>query len=561
MILPSILVALLGVICLRTNVIANEEEARAAAFLAATEAEGAARANQVVLSEWAYATNITESTQRAKIAISKEYAKYQKESWRLQQQYHWQEFKNETLRRRFQLGSVLGSAALSDDDYAEYEESVSSMQSAWNRARICDFHQPEKCDVPLRPDIYELLATSRNEAELKHVWVQFRQATGNTTRPQFENYVRLINKAARANNFSNAAEMWLHSYEADDFRDQVTALWQQIKPLYLQLHAYVRRHLRERYGDNVVRSRGPIPAHLLVAEEYFTSLGLSEMPETFWNRSELVKPTDGREFECQASAWDFYDAQDFRIKQCTTVTQDEFYTVHHEMGHVQYFLQYKHQPIAFRSGANPGFHEAVGDVISLSVSTAKHLRAVGLLDEAINHLFLVALDKIAFIPSALMMDEWRWDVFEGRAQPEEYNCHWWKLRELYQGVEPTVDRSEEDFDPGSKYFVSYIIQFQFHRSLCNAAGQHGPLHECDIYRSTEAGELLGRMLQLGASKPWPDAMEIVTGQRHMDATAVREYFAPLETWLAAENERTGEYLGWEATEKRCVQTKEELIHI
>nr|CAD7586834.1 unnamed protein product [Timema genevievae] len=253
-----------------------------------------------------------------------------------------------------------------------------------------------------------------------------------------------------------------------------------------------------------------------LAEEFFISLNLSAMPASFWDNSILEKPKD-RDLVCHASAWDFYDGKDFRIKQCTRVDMNDLLTAHHEMGHIQYYIQYKHQPKVYKRGANPGFHEAVGDVMSLSVSTPKHLRKVGLLDAnsvddyeaTINYLYLQGLQKVAFLPSALLMDLWRWDVFKGHTTSDRYNCDWWKLREKYQGVEPATHRTEDNFDPGAKYhiiasvpyiryFVSYVIQFQFHRSLCEKAGQFDPedpeskpLHECDIYQSTEAGNLLG----------------------------------------------------------------------
>ncbi|KAF4527176.1 hypothetical protein B566_EDAN006101 [Ephemera danica] len=559
--------------------------------------------NKATLAEWAYDSNITEHNLKNKLAVSQESAKFFKEKWTQLIKFPWQQFSDPDLKRQFKIGSVLGNAILSEEEYKKYEETVK---------------------------LTELLMSSRNEKELKHIWVEWRKASGEKVRGLYKDYVDLSNKAATLNNFTDASALWLRSYEASDFRDQISTLWDQLQPLYQQLHAYVRRHLRAKYGDDVIKSRGPIPAHLLgnmwaqtwsnikdfmlpypnrpstdvtpnmvkqgytplkmfkLSEQFFTSLNLSAMPESFWEKSILEKPADGRELVCHASAWDFYDAKDFRVKQCTRPTQRQFFTAHHEMGHVQYFLQYKHQPVTYRTGANPGFHEAVGDVMSLSVSTPKHLRAIGLLDEAnseedkeaereatINHLFSTALDKIAFLPFAYMLDLWRWDVFEGRTQPEEYNCAWWRLREKYQGLEPPVHRSEEDFDPAAKYhvvasvpyiryFVSFVIQFQFHKALCEKAGQlegGAPLHECDIYKSTAAGNLLGDMLQLGSSKPWPEAMALVTGQPRMDAGALREYFAPLETWLKAENERTGEFIGWEKSTKYCVQTREELSRL
>lgn len=251
-----------------------------------------------------------------------------------------------------------------------------------------------------------------------------------------------------------------------------------------------------------------------------------------------------------------------RIKQCTVVTMDDLITVHHEMGHVQYFLQYKDQPISFRDGANPGFHEAIGDVLALSVATPKHLQSIGLLDKVednaestINFLMSIALDKIAFLPFGFLMDQWRWKVFDGRISSSEYNKEWWNLRMKYQGLCPPVPRTEKDFDPGAKfhipanvpyirYFVSFVIQFQFHKGLCDAAGHKGPLHNCDIYQSKEAGKLLSDVMKMGFSKPWPEAMKIITGQPKMSVQPLMEYFNPLIEWLEKENKKNGDVLGW-----------------
>ncbi|XP_047100514.1 angiotensin-converting enzyme-like isoform X1 [Schistocerca piceifrons] len=604
------------------RVVDPEQEARQ--YLELLDKEYGRRANVETLAEWGYASNITDETLQYKLNVSAEHAKFQKQQWLETIKYPWHTYKDPDIRRQFQKYSVLGTAALSEEKFDKLEKLVSEMESIYSTAKVCDYNDATKCDLSLEPELTERLAESRDPKELSHIWVEWRHASGEKVRSQFEHYVALSNEAAVLNNFTDASAYWLKDYEAEDFQDQVKALWDQVKPLYQQLHAYVRRRLNEKYGDDVVNRRGPIPAHLLgnmwaqtwnnifdisvpfpgkqnidvteemvkqgytplrmfkLSEEFFVSLNLSAMPETFWKNSILEKP-EGRELICHASAWDFYDSKDFRIKQCTAVNMEDLFTAHHEMGHIQYFLQYKDQPFIYKEGANPGFHEAVGDVMALSVSTPKHLRKVGLLDGAstddpeatINYLYLQGLQKIVFLPFAYVVDLWRWAVFQGEITSDAYNCNWWKLRGQYQGIEPPVDRTEEDFDPGSKYhviasvpyiryFVSFIIQFQFHRALCIEAGEYDPqdeskpLHECDIYQSTKAGNLLSKMLQMGSSKPWPDAMEVVTGQRLMDASGLLEYFRPLHKWLEQENAKTSEYIGWDPTDKHCVQTRVEL---
>jgi peptidyl-dipeptidase A len=372
-----------------------------------------------------------------------------------------------------------------------------------------------------------------------------------------------------------------------------------VKPLYESLHAYVRRRLRETYGADVVPANGPIPAHLLgnmwaqewgniyplvapkdadsgidltaqlvakgvdeiemvrYGERFFTSMGFAPLPETFWERSQFVKPRD-REVVCHASAWDVDAQDDLRIKMCIEITAEEFQTIHHELGHNFYQRAYKHQPYLFQGSANSGFHEAIGDAIALSV-TPSYLVQVKLIDKEpdaaddIGLLLQQAMDKIAFLPFGLLVDQYRWKLFSGEIAPAQANAGWWELREKYQGIAPPVERSEADFDPGAKYhipanvsytryFLARILQFQFHKSLSEIAGVKGPVHRRSIYGSKKAGERLDAMLAMGASQPWPDALEALTGERQMDARAILDYFAPLQKWLDKQN--AGQPVGW-----------------
>ncbi|XP_053603621.1 angiotensin-converting enzyme-like isoform X1 [Plodia interpunctella] len=577
------------------------------------------RKNLVSKSEWAYTANISKENEERFIQVRLDVSKLDKQAWEETRMYKWQVWQDTTLKRMFKKYSELGVAALPDDKYTQLMRSVSGMEANYATSKICSYRDPNKCDLALEPDITEIFAKSQDPEELKYTWVEWHKQAGAKARHNFTQYVNLYNEAAKLNDYKDVADWWQADYEVPDFEAQMQELWVELKPLYQQLHAYVRKRLRDKYGDQVVSARGPIPAHLLgnmwaqtwnniesftrpypdkkesdvtqamkdqnytahkmfeMSDEFFRSLNLTAMPEKFWQNSIIEKPTD-REIVCHASAWDFYDGEDFRIKQCTTIDYEYFQTTHHEMGHVQYFLQYKDQPIVFRDGANPGFHEAVGDTIALSVSSPKHLRRVGLIngdteDEQteINQLYKMGIDKIVFLPFAYTLDLFRYGVFRGTTTPEDYNCHFWRLREELQGVEPPVNRTEEDFDAAAKYhvsanveyaryYVSFIIQFQFHRALCSHAGEYIPgditkkLVDCDIYQSIAAGNALSNMLKMGSSKPWPDAMEALTGQREMKADGLLEYFRPLHDWLTAENQRTGEYIGWESSNMQyCTQ--------
>jgi peptidyl-dipeptidase A len=454
-------------------------------------------------------------------------------------------------------------------------------------------------------DITRIMAASSNPGELLDVWKGWH-AISPPMRKDFARFVELSNKGARELGFRDTGAMWRAKYDMppDDFAKELDRLWGQVRPLYLSLHAYVRNRLREKYGDAVVPASGPIPAYLLgniwaqdwsniypsvappgsgrgydltsilkarktqptdmvrYGESFFKSLGFAPLPPTFWERSLFVKPRD-RDVVCHASAWDVDNVEDLRIKMCIDITAEDFTTVHHELGHNFYQRAYSKQPYLFRDSANDGVHEAIGDTIALSV-TPEYLVKIGLLDRApdsskdIGLLLARALEKVSFLPFGLLIDQWRWRVFSGEITPDQYNQAWWELRTKYQGIAPPPGRSELDFDPGAKYhvaanvpytryFLSFIMQFQFHRALakaagCPVAGSATPLSRCSIYGSKEAGEKLNKMLEMGLSRPWQEALYEMTGERDLDASAILDYFAPLQKWLDEQNK--GKPVGW-----------------
>lgn len=568
---------------------------------------------------WAFGSNLTDYNQRKKIEAATEHAAVAKTVALELRQYDYQSFRNEDLKRRFKKLTMLEKAALPEDKFKELFEAVASMEANYAKIKLCSYKNRTNCRLTLDPEITEIMATSRDPEELKYYWTEWFDKAGKPTKPAFQKYLDLTKELATLNGFDNGADLWLKEYDDPTFEQQVENVMAQIKPLYEQIHAYVRFRLREKYGPDVVSEKGPIPIHLLgnmwgqvweniadfttpfperklldvteemikqgytplkmfhMGDDFFQSLNMTKLPQDFWDKSILEKPTDGRNLVCHASAWDFFATDDVRIKQCTQVKMREFLVVHHELGHIQYYLQYQHQPIEYRRGANPGFHEAVGDLLSLSVSTPKHLKKVGLLKDyeedeqmKINQFYRSGVSKFIFLPFAYTMDKYRWSLFRGEVEPHEYNCRFWQLRSQFSGVEPPVRRTEEDFDPPAKYhvsadveylryFVSFVIQFQFHKAACQLAGQYVPgdaektLNNCDIYQSVEAGNKIKEMLSLGSSKQWPDAMEILTGEREMSADAILEYFKPLNDWLVEENKRLGAHVGWTASDK-CGRT-------
>jgi peptidyl-dipeptidase A len=481
---------------------------------------------------------------------------------------------------------------------AELAKIAASLEGDYGKGTWCPDDNAKNC-LELTA-IEKILATSRDPQELLKAWKGWH-GVAPAMRTRYTRLVDLANRGAREMGFADTGAMWRSNYDMppDDFAKEMDRLWQQVRPLYVSLHAYVRWKLAEKYGKDVVREDTPIPAHLLgnmwaqdwsniypllappnagaqpdltaalraknvdakgmvrYAEGFFTSLGFEPLPETFWQRSLLEKPRD-REVVCHASAEDIDFKDDVRIKACIEPDAENFTVVHHELGHNFYQRAYDKQPPLFENSANDGFHEAIGDMAALSV-TPEYLKQIGLIDTVsppsadIALLLNRVLDRVALLPFTLVIDEWRWGVFSGEIKPADYNQAWWELRRKYQGVSPPEQRSEADFDPGAKYhiaanvpyaryFLAIILQYQFHRALCREAGYTGPLHRCSIYGNKAAGAKLAKMLAMGASRPWPDALEVLTGQRQMDATALMDYYAPLKKWLDEQN--AGHHVGW-----------------
>ncbi|MFN3323902.1 MAG: M2 family metallopeptidase [Bryobacteraceae bacterium] len=600
--LPVVTVALVAVVGTAAPAQAQRRSkaptvAEAAEFMREVEEKLAQLSTDAGRANWVQATYITHDTEilaaqanERAIATTVDFAKRSTRYDRLA-------LPPDLARKMKLLKLSLTLAAPADPkESEELTRIVTGMESTYGRGQYCP--QPDRC-MDLQ-EMSRIMATSRDSGQLLDVWRGWRTVSP-PMRRDFERYVQLANKGARELGFADTGAMWRSKYDMppDDFAREVERLWQQVRPLYVSLHAYVRGKLREKYGDAVVPADGPIPAHLLgnmwaqswsniyplvapagadpgydlteilqarkideremvrYGERFFTSLGFAPLPQTFWERSLFVKPRD-REVVCHASAWNIDNVDDLRIKMCIEITDEEFRVIHHELGHNFYQRAYNQQPFLFRDSANDGFHEAVGDAVALSI-TPEYLVKLGFLAQApdaskdIGLLLNQALDKVAFLPFGLLIDQWRWKVFSGETPPERYNASWWELRERYQGLSAPVARSERDFDPGAKYhvpanvpytryFLAHVLQFQFHRALAQAAGCKEPLHRCSVYGSKEAGERLNAMLSMGQSRPWPDALQALTGQREMDATAMLDYFAPLQRWLDEQNR--GKPVGW-----------------
>ena len=444
----------------------------------------------------------------------------------------------------------------------------------------------------------------RTPAELAEMRASWHDNVGAPMRGDYQRMIAIANEGSKELGFADLGAMWRSNYDMDpdQFAAETERMWQEVKPLYMALHTYVRGKLNAKYGAEVQPATGPIRADLLgnmwaqewgniyplvapegagdigydltdlitakgldeiemvrTGEQFFSSLGFEPLPETFWERSQFVKPQD-REVVCHASAWDVDNVDDLRIKMCIKKNADDFITIHHELGHNYYQRAYNQQDYLHLNGANDGFHEAIGDMIALSI-TPEYLVQIDMLDREdvpgadkdIGLLLRQAMDKVAFLPFGLLVDKWRWGVFDGSITPATYNTAWHDLKREYQGITPPVERPDDAFDPGAKYhipgntpytryFLARILQFQFYKAACDQAGWEGPLHRCSFYGNKEVGEKLNAMLEMGASKPWPDALEAFTGSREMSGKAMMEYFAPLKEWLDKQN--AGKPSGW-----------------
>lgn len=487
--------------------------------------------------------------------------------------------------------------SLSDaGDRETYARLAAGMTGSYGKAKYC----PKLADGSTGPcmalgEMEKVLAESRDPARLKEMWLGWH-AQSPAYRKNYADYVAISNKGAREMGFADTGAMWRSQYDMppEAFAAEMERLWQQVKPLYDSLYTYTRFKLRQTYGSTLVPASGPIPAHLFgnmwsqswdnlypilkppvatssydlsrvlaerktgaqdmtrYAERFYTSIGMQPLPATFWERSLLTKPKD-RDVVCHASAWDLDNQLDVRIKMCITPTAEDFATIHHELGHNYYQMAYRNQPYLFKNGANEGFHEAIGDTVALSI-TPDYLMKVSLMAQApdpaqdLGPMMHRALEKVAFLPFAFLVDQWRWKVYAGATKPADYDRSWWELREKYQGVARPAPMVDGGFDAGAKYhvasdtsysryFLATLLQFQFHRALCREAGNTEPLNRCSIYGNKKAGAKFQSMLEMGASKPWPEALKAITGEDKIDGGALIDYFAPLKAWLDAQNKQ------------------------
>ena len=598
--------------------------AEAQAFVDRANAELLKLGNEASHADWTSKTNITEDTEATKALLTEQLNARNLELIAESHRFDHLDLPPD-VRRQIKLLQVGAPAAPRDPRLlAEESELAAQLTGMYGKGKYCPGTPASGAKCLGDDELAVRMAKTRDPEELTRYWVGWH-AIGAPMRDKYARFIELQNIGARELGYHDAGELWRDNYDMTpaEFSAELDRAWNQLEPLYRELHTYVRSRLIAKYGKAAERPDGLIPAQLLgnmwaqewgniydivaptdqrfsqfkpvdlegalrkqiaernpsaapaftsqtdlssdaghaaqlaaaqemvhYGENFFTSLGFAPLPKTFWERSQFVHPRD-REVVCHASAWDVDNADDLRVKMCINVTDDYFTTVHHELGHNFYQRAYNKQPFIFRGGANDGFHEAIGDAIALSITPA-YLKTLGLATEEppaeadVPLQLRTALDKVAFLPFALALDKWRWQVFSGEIKPADYNKAWWSLREKYQRIAPPVERTEADFDAGAKnhvptnvpyarYFLARIYQFQFFKAMCDASGYKGPLNRCSFYNSKAAGEKLQKMLEAGQSQPWQQTLKEMTGADHLDAQPMLDYFAPLYAWLKEQN--------------------------
>ncbi len=575
--------------------------AQADAFVAAAEKELAASSVAVAQISWVNATYITDDTDALAARAGGQYTERQVQLATEAAKYKTVAGLSADTQRKLDL--LIGTITLPAPSRPGAAEEVATlftrMGSSYGKGRGTLDGKPINGS-----DIEAAMGDERDPAKLKEMWTSWNDNVGAPMRKDYVAATKLTNEGAVGLGYKDAGALWRSGYDMkpDEFAALTDKLWAEVEPLYLALHTYVRAKLNEKYGDAVQAKTGPIRADLLgnmwaqewgniydivapagagdlgydigdllkakqydpvkmvkTGEGFYSSLGFKPLPETFWQRSQIVKPAD-REVVCHASAWDVDNIEDLRIKMCTKVNADDFVTIHHELGHNYYQRAYNQQPFLYKNGANDGFHEAIGDFVALSI-TPDYLVKINLLDPAkvpaadkdIGLLLRQAMDKVAFLPFGLMVDKYRWQLFSGEIPADQMQAGWDKIRLKYQGIVPPVARDETKFDAGAKYhvaagvpytryFLARLLQFQFYEAACKQAGWKGPLHRCSFFGDKAVGAKLDTMLKMGQSKPWPEALQAFTGTREMSGKAMMAYFAPLKKWLDAQNK--GKPSGW-----------------
>jgi peptidyl-dipeptidase A len=444
-------------------------------------------------------------------------------------------------------------------------------------------------------DIDTILEKSSDLAQRRRTWEASKEM-GVPLRAGLINLQKLRNQVAKEMGFASYFALQVADYDMSEkeMMDLLDSFVRDTQPLYKKLHAWVRVHLAKKYKQPVPKL---IPAHWITnrwsqewsgiaegtvdldplfkgkkpewivksAEKFWVSLGFDQLPQSFWDKSDLYPvPAGGkRKKNAHASCWHIDLDRDVRSLMSVEANAQWFRTAHHELGHGYYFFAYARPevPPILRQGANRAFHEAMGDLAAIAASQPVYLKAVGVLPESTKvddraALLDEALESaIPFIQwSAGTMAHWERDFYSANLPPEEIQSRWWKYVAEFQGVEPPSNRNgmNDHCDACSKthindlpaqyynYALSTVIKYQMHDHICKKILKQDP-HSCNYYGHKEVGDFLKSIMKQGALRPWRDVLKEATGEP-LSTRALVEYFKPLDPWL--DQELKGQAVGW-----------------
>jgi peptidyl-dipeptidase A len=442
-------------------------------------------------------------------------------------------------------------------------------------------------------DIDNLLEKSTDLAERKAVWEASKQS-GPALKPNLVTLRDLRNGVAKEMKHPDYFALQVSNYgmTTDEMLKMLEGWMTTLRPLYLQLHTWTKYKLAEKYHQPVPKK---IPAHWInnrwaqeweglveaanvdkffegrqpewiikTAEQFYTGLGFTPLPKTFWEKSDLYPlPADSkRKKNTHASCWHIDLENDIRSLQSIEPNSRWFFTAHHELGHGYYFKAYTRPevPPLLRNGAAPGFHEGIGELISLASSQVPYLQARGILPKDFKpDLTAFLLDDalaraIPFIFfSCGSMPHWEADIYARNLPPEQWNARWWKYVSDFQGVEPPSPRGEEFCDAATKthindnpaYYYNYafatVFKFQLHDYIARKILKQPP-QSCNYADNKEVGRWLENILKKGSTEDWRKVLKEATGE-DISTRAMAEYFKPLQTWLEEQNK--GRQIGWD----------------
>ncbi|XP_075231861.1 angiotensin-converting enzyme-like isoform X2 [Lycorma delicatula] len=562
---------------------------------------------EYLLALWDYQTNMTIENERKMEKAKLELRQYRINVRTELLNYSEDKIRNFAVRRQWQLLVNVGTDILDDYPRSKLQEYLSDMIKDFESIRVP--HYMNKSKLLNSEEITVEMKKTPDTETLKYYWTSFYEHFDDHSKQVFRRISDLFIDASNAHGYSDPKYIHFSDYYKSNVDIVIKMFYSRIQRLYWELHAYVRYCLRLVHGRTLITQQGHIPAHLLgdlwgkswehlyestkpyknvkdfnvtdmlisknysvvmmakMAEQFFKSLYLESLPQTFWRKSILEKPKDGRKFDCTPRSWDFFDGEDYRLTMCGEVNEDTLMKMYYEMGHLQYMMQYKDKPHVFKRPPTSAFYEAVALLPSLTVKSLSYqfkkqfFVETPSYEQLINYLYKLALDKIVFVPYACAVEVFRLEVLNRTVGTKEYNLNWWKHR-YFGGIGPPDYRTEKNFDfagilDGMQHvtythrLIGEFMAFFFHEELCKTTSHYEhcvpeqyEFANCDLFGEKEPGKILQRLLSEGAATSWTNALHIVTKARKVKPQGLMVFFHPLLNWLIKENRKNQQQAGW-----------------